>query len=370
MLKLNKMSLDGYKSIRQCRDLVLSNLNVLIGANGSGKSNFLSFFKLLNFEMTGALQEFIGRSGGRDSLLHFGAKMTHHVSAELEMATDLGTNSYRMRLADAPPDTLIFTEESILFYPKGAVTPANRMYLGAGHRETALLSPPLAENPTAKFFRNTLSLFRFYQFHDTSDQSHMRSRSDLRGPPYLYANGGNVASHLRLLLEKRPECYQRVVETVRLVFPFFRDFVLEPDNGSGSFVMIRWKARGAAEYDFGPHQISDGTLRFIALATLLLQPQDWLPRLIAIDEPELGLHPYAIKILASLLADASEHTQMLVATQSAALVDEVSPENVIVANLEDGATSLERLNPEKLSDWLKDYTLSQMWESNLFGGRP
>src|SRR5258708_35746124 len=109
MLKLNKISLEGYKSIRQCRDMKLEKLNVLIGANGSGKSNFLSFFKLLNFEMTGALQEFIGRSGGRDSLLHFGAKMTHHVSAELEMATDLGTNSYRMRLAGAPPEPVVFT---------------------------------------------------------------------------------------------------------------------------------------------------------------------------------------------------------------------------------------------------------------------
>jgi predicted ATPase len=370
MLKLNKITLEGYKSIRQCRDLKLEKLNVLIGANGSGKSNFLSFFKLLNFEMSGAIQEFIGRSGGRDSLLHFGAKVTHYISAELEMASDLGTNKYRMRLADAPPDTLIFTEESILFYPNEAVTTPNPKYLGAGHRESALLTPALAENSTAKFFKNTLSRFRFYQFHDTSDQSHMRSRSDMRGPPYLYADGGNVAAHLHLVRERNPQSYQRIVETVRLVFPFFRDFVLESDNGIGSFVMLRWKATGASEYDFGPHQLSDGTLRFIALAALLLQPQEWLPRLITIDEPELGLHPYAIKILASLIQDASNFTQIIVATQSTAFVDQMEPDDVIVADMKDGASQFQRQSGEKLKEWLDEYTLSELWERNFVGGRP
>jgi predicted ATPase len=133
--------------------------------------------------------------------------------------------------------------------------------------------------------------------------------------------------------------------------------------------MLNWRAKGA-DYEFGPHQLSDGTLRFTALATLLLLPMEMLPGTIIIDEPELGLHPYAIKLLASLLADASERTQVLVATQSTALVDEVRPEDVIVANLEEGATSLQRLDRESLADWLKDYSLSQMWESNLFGGRP
>jgi predicted ATPase len=376
MLKLDKISLEGYKSIKQCRDLRLEKLNVLIGANGSGKSNFLSFFKLLNFEMNGALQEFIGRNGGRDSLLYLGAKVTSHITAELEMRSELGNKyNYRMTLADAAPDTLVFTAEQfpateVHFGAGQPVLVPSRLNLGSGHRESVLLSPKLAEDEYAKFVRNTLTHFRFYHFHDTSDQSHMRSRSDLRGPPYLLPDGDNLAAHLHLLREKQPECYQRVVETVHLVFPFFRDFVLEPDNGGGNFVMLRWKATGSAEYDFGPHQVSDGTLRFMALATLLLQPHDWLPRLITIDEPELGLHPYAIKILASLIQDAANFTQIIVATQSAALVDEVGPEDVVVANLEEGATTFQRLDPESLADWLKDYSLSQIWETNLFGGRP
>ena len=358
MLKLNKISLQGYKSIRECRYLELEKLNVLIGANGSGKSNFLSFFKLLNFEMSGALQECVGRTGGADSLLHFGAKTTPHFSAMLEMNSDTGTNTYRMRLAHAAPDALIFTEESILYHPNGPTAPRNPTYLGAGHRESALLLPEQSRNPTARFFRNILPRFRFYQFHDTSDHSHLRMRSDLDDNRYLYADGGNVSACLRVLRDQEPEHYHRVVETVRLVFPFFKDFVLEPENG-GRFLLLRWRATGAAEYEFGPHQLSDGTLRFIALATLLLQPKDKLPSLITIDEPELGMHPYAIKILASLLQDAANFTQIVVATQSAALVDLVEPADVIVTDMQDGASRFERLSADKLKNWLGDYTLSQ-----------
>jgi predicted ATPase len=379
MLKLNKVSLEGYKSIKHCRDLKLENLNVLIGANGSGKSNFLSFFKLLQREMIGAIQEFIGRSGGRDYLLHFGAKVTPKITAELEMMIESRPFSYRMTLTEAKPDTLIFTEESVQDFKPGvdvdpdrhiSLIPGLPFYLGAGHKESALLLPERARNPIAQFFKNTLSHFRFYQFDDTSDQSHMRSRSDLNGPSYLYEDGGNIAAFLFLLREKQPECYQRVVETVHLVFPFFKDFVLDPDKGGGNYVMLRWRATGSAEYEFGPHQISDGTLRFIALATLLLQPHDWLPPLIAIDEPELGLHPYAIKILASLLQDAANFTQIIVATQSAALVDLMEPDDVIVADMVDGATQFERLSREKLKEWLEEYTLSQLWDMNFVGGRP
>jgi predicted ATPase len=285
------------------------------------------------------------------------------------MDSDTGTNIYRLRLADAPPDALIFTEESILYCPAGVSTPRNPTYLGAGHRESALLLPAQAQNLTAKFMRNTLPRFRFYQFHDTSDQSHLRRRSDLEDNRYLYADGGNVSACLRMLRDQQPECYHRVVETVRLVFPFFRDFVLEPENG-GRFLLLRWRATGAAEYEFGPHQLSDGTLRFIALATLLLQPHDRLPSLITIDEPELGMHPYAIKILASLLQDAANFAQIIVATQSATLVDLMEPEDVIVADMEDGASRFERLSGDKLKTWLEEYTLSQVWEMNLIGGRP
>ena len=258
MLKLNKISLEGYKSIKRCDDLKLENLNVLIGANGSGKSNFLSIFKLMHFEMIGALQEFIGRNGGRDSLLYLGAKVTKFMAVELDMTSDSGAKyNYRMALVDAAPDTLVFAAEQfpaaeVYFGVDRPIVVPGRRTLGSGHRESAALSPKFAEDVEAKFVRNTLSSFRLFHFHDTSDQSHMRSRSDLRGPPDLLPDGDNLAAHLYLMREKQPECYQRIVETVRLVFPIFRDFVLEPDNDGGNFGNAPVAAAGSAEYNFGP----------------------------------------------------------------------------------------------------------------------
>jgi predicted ATPase len=92
MLRLNKISLEGYKSIRQCRDLKLENLNVLIGANGSGKSNLISLFALLNAAMRGELQVFIGSKGAAHSLLHFGPKETKEFTANLEFDSETETN--------------------------------------------------------------------------------------------------------------------------------------------------------------------------------------------------------------------------------------------------------------------------------------
>ena len=233
-----------------------------------------------------------------------------------------------------------------------------------------LLTPMSMNNSTARFFRETLPQFRFYQFHDTSDEARLRGQCGINDNRFFYHNGGNLPALLRVIRERHPANYQQIVETVRLVFPMFRDFILEPERTGEERLMLRWKASGSAEYDFGPHQLSDGTLRFIALATLLLQPKVWLPRLITIDEPELGLHPYGIKLLASLLQDASNFTQIVVATQSSALVDALEPKDVIVANSDGGASRFERLDADTLKSWLADYTLSEVWEMNLIGGRP
>ncbi len=319
--------------------------------------------------MTGALQVFIGRAGGARSLLHYGPKITPQCSATMTFETGRGRNTYHCRLFHAAPDTLIFAEESIRFQPAGESFERPLTMLGAGHRESALLMPEYAANPTVKFFRSMLPRFRAYQFHDTSAESHLRGRAAIEDARFLYADAGNLAPVLRFIQTNHPHEYQRIVETIRLVAPFFQDFELTPLSDNDQQVMLRWRAKNS-EYEFGPHQLSDGTLRFMALATLLLQPRDVLPAMIIIDEPELGLHPYAIKLLASMLQDAANFTQILVATQSAALVDLIEPEDVIVANMEDEASTFERLGTGRLGDWLDEYTLSEIWEKNLIGGRP
>ena len=119
---------------------------------------------------------------------------------------------------------------------------------------------------------------------------------------------------------------------------------------------------------FNAHSMSDGTLRFVCLATLLLQPT--LPETILLDEPELGLHPYAIRVLAELLQSASATTQVIVSTQSVSLVNQFSPEDLLVVEREAGNTVFKRPKSEDIQNWADDYGLGDLWEKNVIGGRP
>jgi predicted ATPase len=181
----------------------------------------------------------------------------------------------------------------------------------------------------------------------------------------LHGNAANLAAVLMRMETANPSNFSQIAETVRQVAPFFGEFVLR-EVAAGQTQLL-WKDRHS-DLVYYPNQLSDGTLRYICLATLLLQPNP--PYTVIIDEPELGLHPYAIKLLASLLHEAAERCQVIVSTQASLLLDELTPEQVIVVNQHDGESTLERLDPEKLADWLQEYTLGQLWEKNELGGLP
>jgi predicted ATPase len=133
---------------------------------------------------------------------------------------------------------------------------------------------------------------------------------------------------------------------------------------------LEWTERGRPDTPWKAHVLSDGTLRFICLATLLLQPPQLMPDIILIDEPELGLHPYAINLLAQMLKRAAETKQVIVSTQSVELLNAMAPEDVVVAGRDNGATTLKRLDSADLTDWLEDYSLGELWKRNVLGGRP
>ena len=156
---------------------------------------------------------------------------------------------------------------------------------------------------------------------------------------------------------------------MRLVAPFFDDFILEPLALNPDTIRLEWKHVGADDY-FDVSSLSDGTLRFIALAALLQQPVELRPSVILLDEPELGLHPLAVAMLASMVRSASVNTQVILATQSPTLLDHFKPEDVLVADRVDGATKFTRLNTEELAIWLEDYSIGQLWEMNDLEGNP
>jgi predicted ATPase len=367
MQMLKRIRVVGWKSIKN-QAVDLTPLNVVIGANGAGKSNLLSLFKLLNaiFAKTPNFRNYVAQSGYADSLLYFGVKQTPVAELEVTFSTDTGETTYLARWAAAAGGTLIFTEERVIFHRTGSSQPVV-VDLGAGHPETNLLASADGGNQTSEVALHLLRSCRLFHFHDTSETAASRRPCYVNANRYLYPDAGNLAAMLYLFGQQQPIAYRRISATVRQMVPNFDHFVLEPTKLNEKEILLDWTPKDRP-YEFGPHQLSDGSLRFIALATLLLQPE--LPLLIALDEPELGLHPSALEILAGMAKAASLHSQLVFATQSSVLLDHFEPENVVVVNTRAGTSEFHRLDAEKLKAWLADYTLGEIWEKNVVGGGP
>ncbi|MEH2027251.1 MAG: AAA family ATPase [Nostoc sp.] len=365
MNRLQRLTFNGFKSIK-AMDLELRPLNILIGANGAGKSNLISFFKMLNEMMAGRFQQYIGMSGRAQSLLHFGPKITPQIEAKLEFEVENGVDTYHLRLFHAAGDTLIFADETLSFLQKGWTSPRIDQ-LGAGHQETKISQAAEEGKQTARTLKYLLDRCRVYHFHDTSSTAGVRQSCYVGDNRWLMPDAGNLAALLLKFREENISTYQRIIGTIRLIAPFFDDFVLERD--ASSRVILNWQEKDSDSV-FGPHQFSDGTLRAICLVTLLLQPEDELPELIVVDEPELGLHPYALNVVAALFSKASLHTQILISTQSSSFLDNFDPEDVIAVNREGKESQFKRLNPSELEPWLDEYSLGEVWEKNIAGGGP
>ncbi|RMH18128.1 MAG: chromosome segregation protein SMC [Acidobacteria bacterium] len=359
MPPLEKVRVAGFKSIRD-QEVELRPLNVMIGANGAGKSNFVGIFRLLREIIKNNLQLYVARSGGADRLLHFGRKATDAIELQFEFEPNL----YRCRLEPTASGSLIFADETVFFHDKAHYENPYEQLLGRGHVETLLRSP---SSRIATYVLASIESWWVYHFHDTSENAKVKQAGDVDDNRRLRPDAGNLAALLYLLRDTSPATYRDIVETVRLAAPFFDDFDLAPDRRNPRTIKLEWKERGSDAY-FDASSLSDGTLRFISLATLLLQPQP--PATILLDEPELGLHPYAITLLADLLRSAAERTQLIVSTQSVTLVNQLAPEDVIVVDREAGASVFRRLNEADVASWLDDYALGDLWEKNVIGGRP
>jgi len=363
MRTLLSLDLHGFKTIRALPSFEFGDVNVLIGANGAGKSNLLSFLRLLKWMATppGELQLNIAKMGGANAILHYGAKTTRSLHATVAVNADSGRLAYEFELAYAADDSLIFASER--FAP---MLPNLDMVLSAGFREAVLVRSG-SRSRKARHVAAVFNGISSYHFHDTSTTARIRQRWPLEDSLQLKNDAGNLAPFLLRLSEAHPAHYLRITETLRQVIPNFADFVLSPaDNGT---LLLQWRERETDLY-FGPAQASDGMLRLMALVTLLLQPPENLPPVLTIDEPELGLHPSAIHLVAGLLLNAAEHTQVIVATQSPALLDHFEPEQIVVVDRPERESVFRRLDSEQLADWLEEYSLGELWEKNVLGGKP
>ena len=355
---LDMITIEGFKSIQSLTGFQLGRLNLLVGANGAGKSNFVDFFRLLRAVADDRLGSFVLEHGKADTFLFNGPKVTELILAQLTF----GANECGINLKATVTGELIVAAE-FGAYTKGGPWDAStsdpsqsgvRGSMGLGSR-----TAPWAE---------TLSKLTVYHFHDTSYTAGMRREQSLRDFRELRPDAGNVAAFLHHLKAGDQDRYEQIRYHLQLIAPFFDDFLLEPqERGPEEVIRLEWRQKGSST-PLQPHQFSDGTMRFICLATTLLQPDP--PPTILIDEPELGLHPFALGVLASLLRQASSRTQIIVSTQSAPLLDTFEPEEVIIVDRVQGASRFRRLEAEPLQAWLEDYSLGQLWQKNVIEAGP
>ena len=363
-MKIHNISIRNFKSIRQLDDFELRSINVLIGSNGAGKSNFISFFKFLNQVVNQSLENYTAKKGGADTFLYFGKKMSPFLGLKIVFENEKWLlNDYFITLEPSNDEKFIVKQEAARFK-----TIDNKWHidqkLTKGIYESNIGE---MEWGIASWVRHYLKSFKIHHFHDTSDTAEVKGFSDIEDNRTFREDASNLAAFLYTLSLNHPQHFNRIEKTVRRIAPFFDRFDLRESQNLKGKIRLEWKEKGS-EKPFTAHHLSDGTLRMICLTTLLLQPQ--LPRAIIIDEPELGLHPSALNILSGLIRSASKESQIIISTQSTSFINQFSPEDIVVVERQDNQSTFKRLNSEALEDWLEEYTLGEIWEKNIIGGRP
>lgn len=357
---LQNIKISGFRSIKKL-ELELKAMNILIGPNGAGKSNFISFFRFMNKLLEKELQLYVRtKLNGADKTLYFGRKETDEIKIDLHFKP----NGYRATLVPTNDDTLVFAKETALFYAdeigySGGTK--SRDLAGAGALESAL--PDGGTLSPSQHIARYLSDWKVYHFHDTSETAKVKTSYSIHATERLLPQGENLAAFLYGIKET-PE-YIRIVKTIQRVAPFFQDFIFKVEDNE--LIRLRWKHKGSEDY-FDANMLSDGTLRFICLTTLLLQPE--LPTIILLDEPELGLHPFAMQLLAAMMRSASENTQIIASTQSVTLANQFNWDDMVIVDQVNNQSCFRRLKSVEVDDWLEQYKMGEIWEMNILGGTP
>jgi len=362
---LDKLAIHGFKSIRELENFELKNLNVFVGANGAGKSNLISFFKMLHKLMDGDLAGYVRDNGGISNILYNGLKTTEKMKFEMYF----GVRGYRFTINPTTEDGVALSNEA-RFYKHGY---HDWWTLGDSNDYSSELVKDMGngkeDSKYSKFVYDIIMSWKIYHFHDTSSKAHMRRWEIIEDNETLRPDASNIAPFLLRLREEYNTEYQNILNACQIIMPYLKDFLLkEITHGNANEIKkvnLSWRTKDS-DFPMQPYHLSDGSIRFICLATALLQPN--LPATLIIDEPELGLHPEAIRILGELINSAAKRTQIIIATQSPLLIDQFNIDDIVIVNRKDDQSVFERLNKEDFDKWLEDYSTGELWVKNVIQG--
>lgn len=368
-MRIREITIEGFKSFGEGNGKIpLEGVNILIGANGAGKSNFVSFIELLSALASDKLGYYVAENGFADPLMHFGVKNCESIEGKILFDEKNDQTEYSFSLNHGLNGELFIAREAISSKDKKVE------FEVSGKRSILCDESVTADTELRNRIKGYLNSCRVYHFNDTSMTARIRQPGSSWDYKYLRADGGNLAAYLRHMKSEGElnKYYIRIVKMIREAFPRFGEFELGlPGIGTDPKISLTWYEKGSEEV-FGPGAFSDGTLRFIALTTLLMQPKEYLPKLIVLDEPEIGLHPNAVKILTEMIRMASDHSQIIVATQSLELLNEFEPGEIVVTEYDDirKTSIMKRLDLIALEHWLDDYSLGELWEKSVLGAMP
>lgn len=369
---LEHLVVEGLGPIRRVELDLTTDITVLIGANGSGKSNLVNALELVARIWDDSFQDYLYRREGISNILfEDGEGRAEHILIELlpGFNEDDRRSGYGVILA---PDLLgdsdrARIQEQRLFQTGSGRSDIQRSIFRHGLRSSVR---QIADSEEARRYVENLTPVlegcRVFHFDDVSGDAPAKGWSTVGDDLSLRSDAENIAAYLLRVRGDHSRHYQRIVAAVRAAAPFFDDFVLEPS--SNERIRLRWRQRGL-DRTFLAREASDGMLRFICLATLLLGPDR--PATIILDEPELGLHPAAIHLLAEMVRIAGRNGhKVILATQSVSLVSHFELSEIVIVDRVDGATAVHRPDEDLLKAFLDDYSTGTPWEMNLLGGRP
>lgn len=343
---IRKIHIENYKTIKSL-DLELRRINILIGANGSGKSNFLSFFNFIGSRYRDDLKRYFAQNGGSDGILYYGVKNSGYFSGEIDFTNNV---KYSFRLIPNIYNSLDFEYEKI---HKNEIEWRDISDYNSQNFDDSL--------------RNSLFNLWAYHFNDTGFTSPIKKICNVSDNRFLRKNGDNLSAFLYFLQLKHRKVLSNIETLINSISPNFKNFNLKPSADNNENIQLEWTDKYSDKY-LNAHYLSDGLLRFICLSALLLQPEP--PGIIIIDEPELGLHPSAINMLSSIIHVASENAQIIISTQLPELVNHFEPEEIIVVERKQQESRFDRLNKKELKNWMQEYSLSELWDMNVIGDKP
>jgi predicted ATPase len=378
------IKIEGFRSFKKV-ELEMPRLAVLIGPNGGGKSNFLDLMSLMSEAAQGQLEKGVGIRGGADCVgfgfsslrnvfveFHFQGESLPNVRFKLGFDVAFATSNVQVEEVVEEPTTerngqlsVVKRDRNECVFREGEIEERKTLEWAS---ELAIFQVrDLSKYPTPYRLLSNIQEWTLYRDIDVGPESPVRQPELVRPAVRLLPDGRNLSSVLYAMQQDHEETWEDILGILKTAYPDFEKLRVPAGGGDGK-VHLRWFERPHEKEGLSANLLSDGTLKLLCLIAILKSPNP--PPLICIDEPELGLHPDWIELVAELLQDAAVRTQVIVATHSPHIVAKLDPDQVIVTEKENGETRLERLSSSDLEKWLRDFNLADLWLAGHIGGRP